>query len=180
MAENEPDFWISTDSLCLRWSWFSEYVRKSKCIKIVRSSWLEKHKEEIDGFYIFEPRKTKESEIDIEDLGLCYSNSLSASIDFSLKLGGAKRIFVLGLDHNLIKGKHHFWQNYLLKNWPIQNKPAQGGWSTQRSVFPIHLQSYKALKEFAEYKNAEIYNCNPNSHVKVFKKIKFEEIENYL
>ena len=48
MAIEEPHYWVSTDSLCLRWSWFSEYVRKSNCIKIVRSSWLDKHKKVYD------------------------------------------------------------------------------------------------------------------------------------
>ena len=175
IAFNEPDYWISTDALTLRWSWYN-LVRKSKSIKIVRSSWLNKHKDEIEGFYVFNPRNTPEDEIDFEDTGLMYCNSTNAAIDFGIKCG-VKKIFIMGLDHNLIDSKHHFWQFLPLREWPIQNKPAQGGWSTQRKVFPIHLQSYKALKKFAEYKNCEIFNCNIESNVKVFKKIRFEEIE---
>ena len=184
MAFEEPNFWISTDSLCLRWSWFSGYIRKSNCIKIVRSSWLDKHKEEIEGFYIFEPRKTKEDEINFDGKGLMYCNGTNAAIDLGIrlleKLIGVKRIFILGLDHGTIEGKHHFWEFLDKKNQPTQNKPAQGNWKKQKSVFSIHLQSYKALKKFAEYKNVEVYNCNENSKVEIFQKIKFEEIEKYL
>ena len=177
MAYPEPSFFISCDHLVTHWTWWEDFVKKSKCVKIVRSSWL-KYKDEIKDFYIFEPRKTPECEINPEDQGLCYPNSLSAAIDFTIKFLGEKgKVFVLGLDHHLSKDKysyHHFWQYF--KNKPKQLKPAQGSWNQQKSVFSIHLQAYKALNKFAEYKNCKIYNCNPESGVSAFEKINFDQI----
>lgn len=179
MACKEPNFWISCDSLCMRWSWWPQ-VLSSGCIKIVRNSWL-KYKDDIKGFYIFNPRKTPEDRIDYEEQNLMYCNSTNASIDFGIQLVskniGSKNIFILGLDHKLLDGKHHFWQFFPKNKQPRQIRPAQARWETQKSVFPIHLQSYKALKEFAEHKNVKIYNCNPESKVEVFEKIKFGDVE---
>jgi len=168
----EPHFWISNDSLCMRWSWWKN-VKKSKCIKIVRNSWL-KYKDDIRDFYIFKPRNTPEDVIDFEEKNLCYPCSVSSAIDLSIQLK-CKNIFVLGLDHKLTEDKHHFWQYF--KNQPRQLKPAQAKWDVQKSVFPIHLKSYKALRGFAEYKNCKIYNCNSDSKVEIFEKIKFKDVE---
>jgi hypothetical protein len=155
------------------WSWWPQ-VLNSRCAKIVRNSW-EKYKDDIKGFYIFEPRKTSEDIIDPQDTGLCYSCSVSSAIDFSIKLK-VKRIFVCGLDHNTIQGKHHFWQFFPKNKQPKQLRPAQENWNVQQKVFPIHLQSYRALEEFARYNGVKIYNCNPDSNVNIFEKIKFEDI----
>ena len=171
----DPHYWISCDHLCVNWSWWPK-VKNSKCIKIVRNSWL-KYKDDIEGFYIFSPRSTPEDAINFEDEGLMYCNSTNSAIDLGIKFG-CKNIFILGLDHNAIEGKHHFWQFF--EKPPRQIRPAQGPWPQQKNLFPIHLQSYKALKSFAKYKKCEIYNCNPESKVDVFKKIKFEDIEKYL
>ena len=171
--------WISNDHLCVNWSWFS-MVRNSKCIKIVRNSWL-KYKDDIKGFYIFSPRKTPENEIDFDDDGLCYCSSVPTSLDFSIKCG-FKKIFLLGVDQCEDKKTkyNHFWQFFPRKDWPKQLRPAQGDWASQKKVFKYNDMAYKALKRFAEYKNCKIYNCNSESKVEVFEKIKFEDIEKYL
>lgn len=173
----ELNYWISTDSLCLNWSWFSDFLRKSKCTKIVRSSWLKEHKDKIKGFYIFRRRNTPENEIDFKENGLMYCNSTNAAIDFAIQYSNKiKKIFICGLDHDTIDGKHHFWQFFEKYKQPRQLKPAQGPFSQQQMVFPIHLESYKMLKKFAEHKGIKIFNCNPKSKVNVFEKIKFEEM----
>ena len=41
-------YWISCDSLCRYWSYF-DVVKKSKCIKVVISSWF-KYKGELENF----------------------------------------------------------------------------------------------------------------------------------
>lgn len=177
IAEEEPDFWISNDHLTVNWSWFVK-VRNSKCIKVIRNSWLE-YKQEFDEFYIFKPRETSEDVIDFEENALAYCCSVSSAIDFGIQCG-CKKIFLLGLDHCEYKGRHHYWQFFSRKNQPRQLKPAQGPFSQQKSLFPIHLKAYKALKGFAEYRGCKIYNCNPDSLVEVFKKIKFKNIEEHL
>jgi len=173
LANPEPDYWISCDHLCVRWSWFS-LVKKMKGIKIVRDSWI-KYKEDTKGFYFFSPRKTTEDQIDFRDEGLCYCNSTNSAIDFAIK-SGFSNIFILGLDHKRVNDKDHFWQFFSKKNQPNQIRPAQGKWDQQKSVFPIHIQSYKALRRFAEYKNCKVYNCNIDSEVEVFEKIEFKNI----
>lgn len=173
----EKRFWISNDSLCMRWSWWDD-VKKSKCTKIVRNSW-EKYKDQLDGFLFFEPRKTSEDIIDPEDDGLCYCCSSSSAIDISIKLG-AKKIFICGLDHKTINNNNHFFQFFPKSEQPRQIQPAQCSWEQQKSVFPIHLKAYTALSGFAEYKKCKIYNCNPDSLVEVFEKIEFKDIKKYL
>lgn len=173
LAEKNPDFWMSCDHLCVRWSWFS-IVKKAKCFKIVRDSWV-KYKDDTKGFYFFSPRVTPEDQIDLEDDGLMYCNSTNAAIDFGIKCD-YKNIFILGLDHSTIEGNDHFWQFFNKKSQPRQLKPAQGQWEQQKSLFPIHLQSYKALNKFSEHKNCKIYNCNLKSKVEVFEKINFRDI----
>jgi len=177
IAEKEPSFWISCDHLATNWTWWED-VKKSKCIKLVRSSWL-KYKDNQDGFFYFKPRPTSEDLISPEDEGLCYCCSVSSSIDFSLQMG-CKKIFVLGLDHKSIDGKHHFWQFFDRKKQPRQLRPAQAKWEVQKSVFPIHMKAYEALEKFSQYKKSKIYNCNPESKVNCFERIKMEDVKKIL
>ncbi len=179
MVKDHFDYWISNDHLCVNWDWFS-MVKKSKCTKIVRDSW-EKYTEDIEGFYIFSPRKTSEGEIDFKDDGLSYCSSIPTSVDFSIKCG-FKNIFLLGADHCLDNktGYHHFWQFFPKEDQPRQLKPAQSLWACQKKVFKYNNMAYKALSKFAEYKDCKIYNCNPESKVEVFEKIEFKDIKNIL
>jgi len=175
LADKKFDYWVSNDSLCRNWTWW-KYVKKGKGIKVVRNSWR-KFKKELDGFLYFKPRPTSEDIINSDDVGLCYCCSVASSIDLSIQMS-CKKIFLLGLDHKIVQGKHHFWQFF--KSPPRQLRPAQGPWQQQKSLFPIHLQSYNALKKFSKYKNCKIYNCNSNSNVEVFKKIKFKDVRKYI
>ena len=48
LTEGDKRYWISDDSLTTRWSWW-KLVERSKCVKIVRDSWLkQKHYGNID------------------------------------------------------------------------------------------------------------------------------------
>ena len=178
MAKKDCDIWISCDSLCRKWSWFPEYVEKSKCIKIVRNSWL-KYKSELEGFLYFSPRPTPEDVINPNDDGLCYASSTPSAIDLSIQCG-CKKIFILGLDHYGGNGVNHFWHLFPRNKQPRQNKPAQGPWTQQKQVFSFNVQVYEALKNFAKYKNIKIYNCNPISKMNVFERIKFKNMKEYL
>ncbi|KKN05375.1 hypothetical protein LCGC14_1087840, partial [marine sediment metagenome] len=160
--EGDPEdrYWISNDALCMRWTWWDK-VKKSKATKIVRNSWL-KHEDKIKDFLIFNPRPTSEDVVNPEDKSLCYCCSVSSAIDLMIQCGCSK-IFILGLDHQMIQGKHHFWQFLSKDKQPRQLEPAQGPWEQQKKVFPIHLKSYKALREFAISRSTGIYNCSPLS-----------------
>jgi hypothetical protein len=171
------DYWVSTDSLCRNWSWW-DLVKNGKGQKVVRDSWL-RYKKELKDFLYFKARPTSEDIVNPDDVGLCYCNSFSASIDLAIQMG-CLNIFLLGLDHKSLDSKNHFWQFFNNKKQPRQIKPAQGPWKQQQSVFPIHLKAYKALEKFSKHKNCKIYNCNPDSDVKVFEKIKFKKVLSYL
>ena len=164
---------MSNDALCRHWTWWKD-VRRGKGIKVVRKSWL-KYKRELKRFLFFSPRPTSEGIINPDDIGLCYCSSVPSAIDFAIQ-AGCKKVFLLGVDHKAIDEKHHFWQFFPRYEQPRQLKPAQEGWSKQQEVFPLNIKAYKALKEFADYKKCKIYNCNPESKVDVFEKIKFGEI----
>lgn len=177
IAFPNANYWISNDSLCRNWTWW-KLVQNPKVTKIVRNSWL-KYKKDIEGFYIFSPRPTAEDVVNSEDTGLCYCNSTNSAIDFAIQ-AGCKKIFICGLDHDAIDGKHHFWQFFPREKQPHQVRPAQAKWEVQKSVFPIHMKAYRALEKFSQCKKSKIYNCNPDSKVDCFKKIKFKKIEKYL
>lgn len=174
-GDPEKHFWISNDALCRNWSWWNN-VLKAKCTKIVRNSWL-KYKDELPGFIYFYPRPTSEDIVNPEDKGLCYCSSVVSALDLSLQMG-SKKIFLLGVDQCLDKETkyHHYWQYFCHKNRPIQVTRAQGSWGQQEKVFKYNNMAYKALKGFSEYKKAEIYNCNLESEVDVFKKISLEDM----
>jgi len=166
--DNDKRYWISNDSLCRRWSWWKD-VKKAQCTKVVRDSWL-KYKDELKDFLFFSPRPTSEDIVNPDDEGLCYCCSVASGIDLAIQMG-CSRIFVWGLDHDAPSGYHHFWQLFDKKYQPRQIKPAQGPWTQQKSVFPIHLKSYNALLKFAELRGVKIYNCSPLSKVNIFEKI---------
>ncbi len=182
IAETEPDYFISNDHLITFWDYW-QVVLNSKCIKIVRNSWL-KYKDKIKDFYIFFPRNTSEDIVDFEEKGkLCYCSSVVTALDFSIQCENTSKIFLLGVDQCLDKETqyHHFWQSLPRDKQPRElGKKVLTSWEQQKKVFKYNNMAYKALKKFAEYKNVEIYNCNKNSKVEIFLKIKFEEIEKYL
>jgi len=179
-GQGERKYWLSNDALCRRWSWWED-VKKSKSTKIVRNSWL-KYKEELDGFLYFKPRPTSEGIINKNDLGLAYCSSVPSSLDLCLQMG-CKKIFLIGVDHSgyinerniEYKTIHHFWQFFPPDKQPKASPPAQGDFKQQQRVFKTNDLAYKALKKFAAEKNAEVYNCNPNSKMKIFKCISFDD-----
>lgn len=165
----EKHYWVSCDSLCRYWSYF-DVVKKSKCIKVVRSSWS-KYRGELDNFLYFEPRPTSEGIVNPKDYGLCYSSSCLAALDLSLQMG-CKKIILFGVDQNNIKGKHHFWQLlYSRKDRPTASKNIYDSWEKQKKVFEFNNKAYKALRKFADYKKAEIYNCSSITKVTAFDRI---------
>ena len=172
MAVPNFDYWVSNDSLCMRWSWWKDVI-DGKGIKVVRNSW-EKYKEELDDFLFFNPRPTPEDTINPGHIGLAYCSSVPSSIDLAIQMD-CKKIFLFGVDQNAQKSKHHFWQ-YMDKP-PVANPPAQGPWEQQKKVFDFNNKAYDALSAFATAKGVNIYNCNPDSKVEVFEKIKFKDIE---
>jgi hypothetical protein len=167
------DYWISNDALCRRWSWWKD-VKNGSGIKIVRDSWL-KYKDELDDFLFFSPRPTPEAVINSEDEGLAYCSSVPSAVDLAIQMG-CKNIFLLGVDHTDLNGKHHFWQFMEPFKMPKAHPPAQGPWNQQRSVFKINMLAFNALKEFADSKNVDIYNVSDISKIDIFKIINMGEI----
>ena len=135
-----------------------------------------KYKKELDGFLYFRPRLTSEGVIRNNDLGLAYCSSVPSSLDLCLQMG-CKKIFLIGVDHSACNNDtvHHFWQFFPPGKIPKAQPPAQGSFEQQKRVFEINNLAYNALKKFANSKGAKVYNCNPNSKMKVFKCISFDD-----
>ena len=166
-------YWISNDALCRRWSYW-EGLKKSKCIKVVRDSW-ERYYKEIPDFLQFSPRPTSEGVINPEDEGLCYCSSVPSAVDLCLQMG-CKRVFVLGVDHSVLKGKTHFWQFFDTKDRPFRFDRGMATLGEQNNAFRYNDLAYPALRGFADRLGAKVYNCNPNSRaIDVFDKIELEE-----
>lgn len=172
--KNNNRYWISTDSLCMKWSFFNKNVKKSNCIKIVRNSW-EKYKDELDGFLFFEPRPTPENIVKPEDIGLCYCSSVPSGIDLAIQMG-CNNIFLLGIDQYEKNGKRYFWELFPKDKQPRQIRPAIPNFKEQSKVFEYNNKAYEALKMFAKLKGCNIYNCNTKSKVDNFDKINFIDI----
>jgi len=174
----EKHYWVSNDTLCRRWSYWKD-VEKSSCTKVVRDSWS-KYRKVMTNTFFFSPRPTSEDVVNLEDKGLCYCSSVPSSIDLAIQMG-CKTIFLFGVDHNDVDGRHHFWQLlYDRKNRPTANANIYDSWEKQNKVFEINNKAYKALSKLADNKNVKIFNCSNISKVKHFKKISIESVFNIL
>ncbi len=175
LADPNFDYWISNDSLCLRWSWWP-MVKSANGTKIIRNSWY-KYKDELKDFLWFSPRPTPEEQINPNDIGLAYCSSIPSAIDLSIQMG-CKNVFILGLDHNEFNGRHHFWEFFKSEDKPKSIPSAQGSWESQKKVFPINIRSFNALNNFAKQKNVNIYNISWKYYGEWFSKVDvFEKIE---
>ena len=171
-GEQDNRYFVSDDFIVTRWSYWRS-VLSSKCNKVIRSSW-EKHKDLIknfDKFFIFEPRNTPENIIDCNERGLAYASSVLSAIDLALQMG-CKKIYLLGVDHYTDGWRSHFWQYWTYSKWP---KGPLAPITQQKESFNHNIQAFEALKGFADYLGAEIYNCSKDSKVEVYKKIEFKE-----
>lgn len=168
-------YFVSDDFIVTKWSYWNS-VLSSKCNKVIRSSWV-KHKDEIKGFnefFIFEPRNTPENIINYNEKALAYASSVLSSIDLALQMG-CKKIYLLGVDHYTDGWRSHFWQYWTYSKWP---KGPLSPITQQKESFNHNIQAFEALKGFADYLGAEIYNCSKDSKVEVYKKIDFKETIN--
>ena len=176
---NNPDngkrYWLSNDALCRRWSYWHN-VKKAKAIKIIRDSWG-KYFDEIPDFLYFWPRPTSEGECNPDHKGLAYCSSVPTAIDLCIQMG-IKRIFLLGVDHKQRKGHSHFWQFLARHKQPFRFDGGMAKWGEQTRAFDFNNIAYPALKQLADIKGVEVFNCSPESSVEVFKKITFEEAFN--
>lgn len=178
-GSSDRRFWVSNDTLCLRWDYFWTHVLKTKSTKIVRTSW-KKHDEDIrnHNFRYFSPRKS-DSIID-DSVNLCSTSSIPTAIDFAIYMG-CSSICLLGVDHQMVHGNSHFWQFWNKKKWPQRSdkdsmfRPEQ---SHQIKVFKQNVIAYKSLNKYATSKNIEIFNCSSRSKIDVFPKISLEKALN--
>lgn len=172
-------FWISNDALCMKWNWWPK-VLKAHCTKIVRNSW-EKYFGQIKdfGFYQFVPRRTDEGTIEDDDLGLCYCSSVPSGIDLAIKMG-CKKVFLLGVDQYFIGPKSHYWQMWAPLKQPRRLDRKMATQSQQEWTFDYNNRAYKALSSLADRKGVQIFNCNPQSKVESFRKIKYEDIHTFI
>ena len=125
----------------------------------------------------FEPRSTSEDVVNFEEKCLCYCSSTCASLDLAVQMS-CKNIFLFGVDHcRDSSNRHHYWQLlYSRKDWPTANANIYDSWEKQEKVFEYNNKAYVALNKFAEYKNANIYNCSNISKVITFDKISIDNV----
>jgi hypothetical protein len=171
-------FWITNDTLCMRWDYFWKTVIRSHCNKIVRTSWR-RHDDKLKhhGFRYFAPRETEKSPLSDADGGLCFVSSVPTAIDLAL-LMGCKQIYLLGVDHRMVHGNSHFWQFWPKNKWPQRSdktrnfRPEQ---SHQIAKFEENLQVFESLKELAARKGSEIHNCSSRTTIDVFEFMTLEK-----
>ena len=172
-------FWVSNDSLCMKWSYWRDVV-SSNCHKIVRTSWL-KYFKNVKDFYFFHPRTTSEGVVDSDDDGLAYCSSIPTALDLAIKMG-VNPIFLIGVDQNFFKNHSgtHFWHDLPLEKRPKSEYGGAPPKTAQAKTFLYNNLAYKALAEFAKNKDVRVFNCNLRSKVKEFKKIDFKDYKKYI
>lgn len=89
-------------------------------------------------------------------------NSGAAAINLAYHLG-AKRIFLLGFDMRMVNQQSHWHSEY--------PKSPQGS-----QPYGIHLRGFPAIKQDAAILNLKIYNVSPESALKEFPRITFEDM----
>lgn len=175
LGETLKRFWVSTDVLCAQWNYFWEKVVKFDCTRVVRESWARQANLKMVDLRFYAPRKTQRPEWD--QTGLLAGSSILSAIDLSL-LMGCKKIVLLGVDHQMINGKSHFWQL-----WPKKDRPRREGkpdsfapgHAQQTRVFASNMRQFSVLNTYAKSLGATIYNASPSSVLKDFCQISIEQ-----
>lgn len=177
-GSSDNRFWISNDSLCLKWDYFWKKVIKSSCTKIVRDSWRKYHaKTDPYGFRYFQPRQSESIPLAVDDGGLCSVSSVPTAIDLAL-LMGCQSIYLLGSDQQMMHGNSHFWQFWEKDKRPRRSdkdrnfKPEQ---NHQIEIFEKNISVFSALNEFAIRLGCSIYNCCNRSKLTMFPKVDLED-----
>jgi hypothetical protein len=185
-SNSDHKYWLSVDSLCIKWSYFDKVLR-SKAKRVVRSSWKKYEKELPEDFYYFTPRDGEPHNIRIDQKGVAASSSNLAAADFAIQLG-CKNVFYLGMDQYFVGKNRYFWQLLPPEEQPDLNfnrtamkrnvektpgliHPAKD----QLKNFNMSNKVYPALKKYATQKGAKIWNCNPRSAISDFTKITLKE-----
>ena len=174
----EGRFWISNDTLCLRWSYFWKEVLRSVCTKIVRTSWRE-HEDKLRKFRFryFAPRQSQRSPLNNDGKALCFESSIPTAIDLAIFMG-CKQIYLLGVDHKMAHSKSHFWQFWPKNKWPQRSdkgKDFNPEQPHQVRKFRENMRVYLALAELALREKVSIYNCSTTSIITAFPKLSLEE-----
>jgi len=174
--DGSPDnrYWISNDSAVRLWTYW-EQVKKSNATRIIRDSWKKYYSEIPKDFLVFSPRSSNNN-IDFEEEKLSFVSSVPTSIDLAIQMG-CKKIFLLGCDHYTVNNKSHFWQRYAKEKQPT-TKGHIAPVLMQQFIFSQNIESYVALKKFAEHKECNIFDCSKRGRIKVFDKIDFEGVFN--
>ena len=175
-GEFVKQYWISNDSLCMKWDYFWTHVKKFKCCKIIRTSWKQyTHKLHGNFFRFFTPRKS--DDLSQEDGGLCSISSIPTAIDLGI-LMGCSNIYLLGVDQKIIQSNSHFWQFWSEDKRPRRidkGKKFRPDTKHQKEMFQDNIKVFRALHKYAHSKGTNIYNCSSRSALDVFPKLPFEE-----
>lgn len=170
-------FWISTDMLCMQWTYFWKKVIKVECTRVVRNSWS-RNMDRCKGvkFNYYNPRRTNSLPKSRTD-GLFGGSSILSATDLAL-ITGCKEVYLLGVDHRMLHGKSHFWQS-----WPKSEQPIRDGkggsyfpcQKQQSRVFKSNFNAFKVMDKWATHLGAKIYNCSNISKIDTFPQISLQE-----
>lgn len=102
-------------------------------------------------------------------------NSGASAISIAANMG-AKRIFLLGFDMQLINGDQHWHKLY--RRPADAPPPTRRGGLPQTRKFPFdrHLKGFPAIARDAQIRGIEIINVSPNSAITVFPKKSLKEV----
>ena len=167
-------YWISNDSAVRLWTYWN-MVKRCKATKIIRDSWKKYYSEIPKDFLVFSPRESSKY-LNYKEDKLSFVSSIPTAIDLAIQMG-CKNIFLLGCDHYTVNNKSHYWQLF-----PKDQQPTTKGHHApimmQQVIFIQNMVVYKLLKDFADDKKCNIFDCSISGKIKIFDKIKFESIFN--
>jgi hypothetical protein len=170
-------FWVSTDLLCMQWDYFWNKVAKFECVRLVRNSWS-RNTGDLKNLpmHYYSPRRSTQTP-DWNGDGLMAGSSILSATDLAL-LMGCKQVILLGVDHRMVNGHSHFWQN-----WPVKDRPKREGkpgnfmpcQRQQSRVFKSNYRSFEVIRKYSEALGAKIYNCSTVSTIETFDKISLDD-----
>jgi len=177
-SKSDKRYWISNDSLCLKWDYFRKVLR-SDCTRIYRESWL-KHEQEYKqySFQYFRPRKDEftAGELLPTDGGLCSVSSVPTAVDLAIWLGCGS-VYLLGVDHCFDGDKTHFWHYWPKEKWPrMCGRVFDHDKKGQNYIFEKNVAVFRKLKRYAVSQSVPVLDCSPISSLDVFEKVDLETL----
>ncbi|MFW6009091.1 MAG: hypothetical protein ACOCP8_07500 [archaeon] len=193
LADRNIDYFLSDDIAVTFWNYYIEYIKNIDCFCLLYKNKLLKHSNHIseDRKLFFNHCSRFRMCYDLSKPIIKARTSMGTAVNIAYGMG-ANKIFLLGCDCSIEKNKRYFWEYYHRKDRPrkikgtkhLNNKILKD----DKYEYPVdkHSKAFirywnRFYRENKDILNDEVEIINASyGNLECFKKIKPEEIDNYL